>query len=321
MMKLSVIVPCYNVSKYVKSCVESIIANKLKDYEIIMVNDGSTDHTLDILKSLSKKYKEIKIVDKENGGLSSARNAGIRVSEGEYLAFVDSDDTVDEEMFSKMLEKASGGDFDIVTCGVKMIYTDKTINVGPSFECDLINKEEIKRQMYDFYPAACNKIFKKSCFKKLGFKDGVAYEDVEFIYRLLPNIQSVGVVNGYYYNYFQREGSITYSYNKNLYDLVSNMDSVLEYYKDNHLLEEYHEEIEYTYVRYLYATFVRRLAKMNDKKEYNKGVQYVIDKVNCHFPNYKKNYYISLSKKGKYLKYFNKFVANVVYIVDRKKKN
>lgn len=320
-MKLSVIVPVYNVADYVVACVESIVANKVKDYEIILVNDGSTDSSLQIIRKLEKKYREIKVIDKKNGGLSSARNAGIDVALGEYISFIDSDDTIDDMMFKKLLDKASESNYDIVTCGVKMIYPEKIVNVGPSFAYDLNSKEDVKKQMYDFYPAACNKIFRRDVLNDIRFKEGVAYEDVEFIYRLLPRIHKIGVVNGYYYNYFQREGSITYSYNKKLYDLVSNMDSIVKYYKDNNLFMEYHDEIEYTYVRYLFATFVRRLAKMKDKKEFDKGVSLVIEKIKLNFPDYKKNKYLSYGKKGKYLKYFNRFIAEIVYLIDRNRSN
>lgn len=322
MIKLSVIIPCYNVEKYLVACVESIMKNDLKDYEIILVNDGSKDGTRKIINTLKKKYEGlIKVIDKKNGGLSSARNAGLEIARGEYIAFIDSDDTIDSCMFSSLLEKTKTLAYDIVTCGVKMLYEDREELVGVGFTHDLVTQEEIKKQMYDFYPAACNKLFKRSSLGDIRFKEGIWFEDVEFIYRLLPHLSKIGVVDGYYYNYYQREGSITYSYNSKLYDLISNMDSIVSYYKENNLLENYYEEIEYTYVRYLYATFIRRLAKMKNKKEYNKGVSYVIEKVHMMFPHYKKNSYLLRSKKGIYLKYFNKTLANLVYFIDKNKKN
>ncbi len=322
MKKLSVIIPCYNVEEYLSKCVDSVIDNKLKDIEIVLVNDGSKDNTLKIIKDYKKKYKDIiKVVDQENQGLSMARNAGIEVASGEYVTFLDSDDYVDSKMYSSMLDKAYKEDFDLVVCGVKMLYSDHELNVGSGLSRDCNSKEEVKEIMYNFYPAACNKIYKKEVIGNLRFKKGVWFEDVEFMYRLLPHVKSIGNIDEYYYCYLQREGSITYVYNDKLYDFISNLDGVVEYYKDNGFYDEFKEEIEYTYVRYLYATFVKRLAKMKDKKEFKKGVNTVIKAVNEKFPEYKKNKYFSYSKKGLYLKYFNKFIANIVFMVEKNKMN
>lgn len=321
MIKLSVIVPCYNVEDYLEKCVDSIISNNISDMEVILVNDGSKDNTLKLIKKLEKKYKCIKVVDKVNGGLSDARNAGMKVAKGKYIAFVDSDDSVNENMFVEMLKKAEEGDFDLVTCCTKMVYDDHDLNVGTGYENDLIGKDAIKNQMYDFYPAAWNKLYKKDVLKEIEFKKGYVYEDVEFIYRLLPNLNSIGYVPGYYYNYMQREGSITYTYNDKLYHMVDNFDTIIKYYKENNIFDEYREEIEYVFMRYAFATFIKRLAKCKDKKKFKLGVDYVLKKVKDNFPEYKKNKYLSYSKKGLYLKHFNKFIANVVYLVEKDKKN
>ena len=322
MIKLSVIVPCYNVEKYLNACVDSILQAKIDDMEIILVNDGSKDNTLEICLDYEKKYPNlIKIVDKKNGGLSDARNAGISKVKGDYLAFIDSDDTINKNFIKDRVEKAYAGDFDMVTCGVKMIYEDHEVAVDPGYLSDLIGKEAIKGQMYDFYPAACNKIYKKELFKDLKFKKGVAYEDVEFMYRLLPNIKRIGVVEGFYYEYMQREGSITYTFNEKLYDMVNNFDSIFYYYKEHNLFDEYYEELEYVYVRYSLATFVKRMAKCKDKKKFDKAVNYALTKVKKNFPKYKKNKYLKKSKKGFYLKYFNKFIASIIFMVEKNRQN
>ena len=321
MIKLSIIIPCYNVEDYLAKCIDSVIDNKLDDYEVILVNDGSKDSTLNICNEYKKKYpKLIKVIDKENGGLSDARNVGLENSKGEYVTFLDSDDYVDKKMYKTMLDKAYKEDFDMVCCGVKMIYSDHTLNVGMGFNNDLKSQEDIKKQMYDFYPAACNKIYKKSKLDLIRFRKGIAYEDVEFIYRLLPNLDSIGIVDGYSYNYIQREGSITYTYNEKIYDLVNNFDSVFKYYKDNNIYDEYKEELEYVYVRYLYATFIKRLAKTNNKVEFKKGVSLVLDRVKNRFPKYRNNKYL-IGKKGIYLKYFNRLIAYIVFMLEKNKMN
>lgn len=321
MKKLSVIIPCYNVEDYVGKCIESVLDNKIKDIEIILVNDGSKDNTLDIIKKYEKEHKEIKVIDQKNGGLSDARNTGLSVATGKYVTFLDSDDYVDSNMYVSMLEKAEENDFDLVCCGVKWLYPTYEVNSSAGFDNDLLTKDEVKSEMYRIYPGACNKIYKRSTIGDLRFKKGVWYEDVEFTYRYLANVNSIGLVPEYYYYYMQREGSITYTYNEKLFDLIDNLNSVVKYYEDNNLMDEYSDEIEYTYVRYLYATFVKRLAKMKDKKRFNEGVKSVIKCVKEKFPNYKKNKYMKMGMKGKYLKHFNMFIANIVYFVEKNKMN
>ncbi len=324
MTKLSIIIPCYNVENYLAKCVNSVLNNKIEDkYEIILVNDGSTDNTLEIIKDYAKNYPDvITYIDQKNKGLSGARNNGIDKAKGEYVTFLDSDDYVDNVMYVELLNKAKEGDFDIITCGVRMVYDDSSLDqdVGVGFDHDCIGKEEVKKVMATFYPAACNKIYKKNVIGDLRFKEGIHYEDVEFMYRLLPQVNNIGIVDGYYYYYLQREGSITYTYNDKLYDIVDNLNGLVKYYKKNKIYIDYREEIEYVYVRYLYATFIRRLAKCKNKKKFMEGVEVVMENVNDTFPEYRRNSYL-VGKKGLYLKHFNKFIAKLVYIFDRNKMN
>lgn len=321
MNKISVIVPCYNVEKYLANCLDSLIAAKVPSMEIILVNDGSTDNTLNIIKKYKKEHSDLfKIIDKKNGGLSSARNAGIEASTGTYLSFVDSDDSVLPDLYSKLNDIIEGDSPDVIVFGENRIFSDHTEKVSSGLVKSCQNKEEIKKIMPYIYPAACNKLYKRDLFKNIKFTEGIWYEDVEFIYRLLPYLNTITVLEGYYYNYYQREGSITYTYNSKLYDLVDNLNSLVSYYQKNNLFKEYHEELEYTYVRYSYATFIKRLAKMKNKKEFNRGVGIVIKNVQNNFPDYKKNKYL-VGKKGLYLKYFNRFIANIIYLLEKNKAN
>lgn len=321
-IKLSVIVPCYNVEAYLSKCIDSIINNKVKDMEIILINDGSKDKTLEIINEYNNKYSDIiTVIDQKNQGLSMARNAGIKIARGEYISFVDSDDYIESGMYQEMLNKASEKNFDIVCCGVNVVYPNNTLKVGPGFENDCYDKESIKSIMNIWYTAAWNKIYKKELFKDLQFKKGIWYEDVEFLYRLIPNVNSIGKVDNCYYNYIQRSGSITYTYNDKLYDFINNFESIIKYYKDNKIFETYKNELEAAYVRYSFATFIKRLAKSKDKDKFAKGVSYAIEKVKENFPNYKSNPYLKKGMKNLYLKYFNPFIANIIFILEKNKMN
>ena len=129
MVKVSVIVPVYNVEKYLERCLLSLVNQSLQDIEIIVVNDGSPDNSQTIIDKFASEYKNVKSYIKENGGLSDARNYGTKKAVGEYIAFVDSDDYVSEQMYEQMYQKAKEGDFDLVVCDLNYIYPDKIINI------------------------------------------------------------------------------------------------------------------------------------------------------------------------------------------------
>ena len=309
-MKVSVIVPVYNVEKYLDKCLDSLACQTLKDMEVIIVNDGSPDNSEDIIKKYTKKYKNFKYYKKENGGLSSARNYGIKYASGDYIAFLDSDDYVKSDMYEKMYEKAINGNYDLVVCDIDYLYPDKTIRVGSGIKGDTT---DIKKTYLTIHPAAWNKLFKKDLFNHdVYFKEGVWFEDVEFIYRMLPYIKSIGIVLEDFNQYVQRVGSITSSVSPKIYDYISNMNGIIDFYKERNLYDEYKKELEYVYVRYLYATFIRSIKKY-EYNEYMKAVDMAIKNVKEHFPKYRRNKYFYKSIKGLYLIMFNKFIAKILY--------
>ena len=309
-MKVSVIVPVYNVEKYIEKCLSSLVNQTLRDIEIIVVNDGSPDNSQKIIDKYAKKYSNIKSFTKKNGGLSDARNFGLKYASGEYIAFVDSDDYVKLDMYEKMYDKAKENNFDMVVCDIDYLYPDKTLRVSSGLEDDTTN---IKDVYLNIHPAAWNKIFKKELFENdVYFKKNVWFEDVEFIYRMLPYIKSIGVVKEDFNQYVQREGSITSIVNKKIYHYIDNMNGIIDFYKKRKLYDEYQKELEYAYVRYIYATFIRSV-KRYDYKDYIEAVDIAIKNVKEHFPKYRKNKYFYKSLKGLYLVMFNKFVAKILY--------
>ena len=309
-MKVSVIVPVYNVERYLDKCLDSLAHQTLKDIEIIIVNDGSPDHSEDIIKKYTKKYQNFKYYKKENGGLSSARNYGIKYATGDYIAFLDSDDYVKYDMYEKMYLKAVSNNYDLVVCDINYLYPNKTIRVSSGIKEDTQN---IKKAYLTIHPAAWNKLFKKELFNNnIYFKEGIWFEDVEFIYRMLPFIKSIGVILEDFNQYVQREGSITSSVSPKIYDYVSNMNGIIDFYKEREIYDEYKRELEYVYVRYLYATFIRSIKKYN-YDEYMKAVDVAIKNVREHFPKYRKNKYFYQSIKGLYLIMFNKVIAKLLY--------
>ena len=135
---------------------------------------------------------------------------------------------------------------------------------------------------------------------------------MEFLYRLLPYVKSIGVVKEPFYQYVQREGSITSTVNKKIYDYISNWNGIIDYYKEHDLFDEYKEELEYCYVRYIYATFVKQASRY-DYSDYLDAVDIAIENVNKQFPDYRKNKLFKGNIKGLYLLLFNKTIAKVYF--------
>ncbi len=319
MPKVSLIVPVYNVEKYLEKCLNSLVNQTLEDIEIIVVNDGTKDNSQKIIDKYTKKYpKKVKGYIKENGGVSSARNYGLKYASGEYIAFVDSDDYVELDMYEKMYNKAISENFDIVACDLFYVYDDKKVEAFSNLNNDIFTQEEIKQSMINIYPSAWNKIYKKDLFKhKIYFKDRVWFEDVEFLYRLISKVNSIGVVHEKFYNYVQRAGAITKTFDDRIFHYIDNWNGILDYYKKNKIYDEYKLELEYCYVRYLYATFIKSASNFTDKKLYEEAVNKAIENVKTNFPNYRKNKYFYKSLKGLYLLTFNKLYSKILYRVGK----
>jgi len=311
MTKVSVIVPVYNVEDYLERCLDSLVNQTLKDIEIIVVNDGSPDNSQEIIDKYQNKYPNIHGYQKKNGGVSAARNFGIEKADGEYIAFIDGDDYVLHNMYELMYKKAKSGNFDIVACDLNYVYGEnEKIEVSCGIKTDTTN---IKQMYIDMYPCVWNKIYKKKLFNNdIKFKEGVWFEDVEFLYKIFPYIKSIGVIKKPLNQYVQHQGSITKTYDDRLYNYIDNWNGILEFYKERNLYKEYYKELEYSYVRYLYATFIKQATNF-EKEEYDKAVNKAIENVKMNFPHYKKNKYFYKSKKGIYLVLFNKKIANILY--------
>ena len=315
-MKVSVIVPVYNVEEYLSKCLDSLVKQTLKEIEIIVINDGSPDNSQKIIDKYQKKYPNIKAYKKKNSGLSDTRNMGIKYATGEYVAFVDSDDSVLSDMYLKMYEKAKENGFDIVASDINYVYSDheEIIKTDPKEDT-----YDIRKAFIDLYPAVCTKIFKRDLLVKnnIYFKSGVWFEDVEFMYRLLPYVNKIGVVHEPFYEYLQREKSITATVSPKIYDYIHNMNGIIDYYQESRLYDKYKKELEYAYVRYIYATFIKTCLGY-DKKEYLKAVDVAIKNVHEHFPKYRRNKYFYKSLKGLYLVLFSKVLAKILYKVRSK---
>ncbi len=212
---ISVIVPIYNVEKYLERAVSSLTTQTYDNLEIILVDDGSPDSCPALCDELAKLDNRIKVVHKENGGLSSARNAGINIAKGEYLSFIDGDDYVSSDMYELLYRAISENNADIAICGINWVNEDGTKyeNVCPSPIIDeVFDKATAFRKLVPansfYYVTACNKLYKKELFSNVLFPEGKINEDEYTVHHFFNNSNKIVSIKEELYFYVQRENSI-----------------------------------------------------------------------------------------------------------------
>lgn len=310
MIKVSVIVPAYNVEDYIERCLNSLVNQTLDEIEIIVVNDGSTDNTKQKIIEFTHKYDgKVIYLEKENGGLSDARNFGIPYAKGEYIGFIDSDDYVEGNMFEEMYAKAKEEDSDLVECDFIWEFPNrKKSDIGRIYK-------DKKEAMICARVVAWNKIIKKCILEetKIKFPKGLRYEDVEFFYKLLPNLNKISFVKKQFAHYIQRQNSIANTQNERVKEIFDVWDNVFKFYKENGLFDEYKEELEYTYARYLLCSSLLRITKIKDKNIRNNLEKRTWQELTHRFPTWKKNKYFKIKKgmKNIYLKSVNKITFKI----------
>lgn len=217
---ISIVVAVYNVEKYISACIDSLLAQNYANVEIILVDDGSTDHSGEICDSYSKRDKRIKVIHKENGGLSSARNVGIEMANGSLIGFVDGDDTVEKEMYEQLYTNMISTNSDISICGRYYVYEDgeKVIRYKEKPEMKVMNSKEAIAEMNSFSSfdmAAWDKLYKTSLFNSIRFPVGKLSEDYFIMYKLFLSSDKICYTPKPLYNYMQRQNSISHTKNIN----------------------------------------------------------------------------------------------------------
>ncbi|MGM0167266.1 hypothetical protein IGI39_002246 [Enterococcus sp. AZ135] len=211
MCEISIIVPVYNVEKYLNKCVDSILNQTFKDFELILVDDGSPDNSGLICDEYAKKDSRVKVIHKENGGLSDARNAGIDVAKGKYLGFIDSDDYISEDMYEFLYTNIVKEDADLSICGIYDVYKGKAPKILPQYR-EVCTKEETMKMVLDatlISVHAVNKLYRKQLFKNVRYPIGKITEDAAVIFKILDQCDKVIVDTTQKYFYFHRDDSIS----------------------------------------------------------------------------------------------------------------
>lgn len=238
MAKISVIVPVYKVEKYIKRCVESILAQTFTDFELILVDDGSPDNCGQICEQYAAKDGRTRVLHRKNGGLSAARNTGIdwvfKYSDSEWLTFIDSDDWVHKEYLEILYKAAVGHQVSVSICGYKETLGENT-EVQKEQKC--VKKYSV-RKYYREHTAnatvAWGKLYKKNCFEKIRYPEGKIHEDEYVTYRILFRFQDIAVVEAPLYSYYiNREGITKSTWNPKRMDVFRAFEQQISFFGKN----------------------------------------------------------------------------------------
>lgn len=271
MAKVSIIVPVYNVEKYLRKCLDSLINQTLKEIEIICINDGSTDKSLEILEEYKNRDSRIILLNQENSGQSIARNNGIKKATGEYIGFVDPDDWVDLDYYEKLYNAANTNDTDIAVGGIIRVTGIKKKKFLNFEKETLTDNTKLKFELCDVPEKSYvwNKIYKTEKLKEIGleFEKGIFYEDCILTPQALFYLGKIVTVPNIYYYYLRRGNSTVKQRSEK-----ANADSVYAHKKANNFIKEHNIDISShepkTYRFKIFGVTIFKIRQIGKRKQY-----------------------------------------------------
>lgn len=272
---VSIVVPIYKVENVLDRCIQSIINQSYKNIEIILVDDGSPDNCPKMCDKYKTTDKRIKVIHKENGGLSSARNVGIKKSKGKYICFVDSDDYIEKDYIKKMYYTIKKTNLDFVVCNYNRVYNKK------------IQKCKVDKFKTDNFitPAAWNKMYKKSLFDEISFPEGLYYEDLGTFPKLYCLGSNYKIVDDYLYNYVQNDNSIMHQKNDKIFDVYKILNDNYDYIVKNNNVLIHNIEIAYIFHILIGTMYRASFRKDFTYKMYISIIKEVTTKFKCWYKN------------------------------------
>lgn len=209
--RLSIIIPVYNNENYLRPALQSVLAQTYPDFEVLVIDDGSTDGSLAICREFAQKDKRLRVIQKENGGVSSARNRGLEEAAGQYIAFVDGDDCIDPEMYTTMITILQDTGADLVDCRVikERQYMPRSYEKG-DVEVSDHPLEYLSKKGY-FIDSSLNKVYRRNFIGHTRFDEGISYsEDKLFVTELIFRAKKMALVSNVFYHYIQHGGSLSW---------------------------------------------------------------------------------------------------------------
>lgn len=300
-MDISIIVPIYNVEEYLSCCLDSILNQKFDgDYEVICVNDGSTDNSLEIIKHYIANHSNIILINQENKGLSGARNSGMKASKGRYILCIDSDDYFkDQTTLNTMYKEAIKNDLDIVIADFEYNFEDKDKNYRLNRCDDIKNKILSGRSFFEdgiktksISSVVWNKIYKREFIEKndLYFIEGILHEDMEYTPRVLYRAQKVKYIDEVLIAYRQRQGSIMSSKSKR--NKTKDYTIIIKHLM--HVNEEFNTQALNNQIAYVCIKLLEELKEVKDKKIINDTINKLVLTKNIFNTKTKKIYLVRI---------------------------
>ena len=295
MIKVSVIVPAHNASKYLRKCLDSLVNQTLKDIEIIVINDASTDNTKQILDEYKSKYKNIKVfTNKMNKGIGYNRNLGIKKANGKYISFIDSDDYVDIAFLEKMYNKAENNNLDLVICNYNKVLEKANgnfENIELDFQIPYFEAANLKNNpslLINVNLAPWNKLYKKELLDNNFFPEDLKYEDAVVVVKAMARSKKIGMVDEKLNYYVVHNVSETTTMDKRVFDILTITKMIIEELKSYDYYNEIKEYAEAMVIRNLFR-YTLQQKNQKDKKVSNEFIDKVFLYLNTEFPNWKKN--------------------------------
>lgn len=298
---VSIVVPIYNVEQYLEKCVESICRQTYENLEIILVNDGSPDHCGQMCEEYAKKDNRIKVIHKKNGGLSDARNSGVKLATGKYLLFVDSDDYIAKDLVEKTAAIAEKNNCDMVLYDYYYVEPDNVEIRSTIVPANKVISLEQEHTLLLAATSACAKLFNREFYVKANcpFPQGIYFEDLATTSIFFMRAKKVFYLKEPLYYYINRENSIMTGKNfeKSSHDKLVALEHILSAYKKEGKYEEYRQELEYLVFANEYFEPSKVLALAGEDGEYlEKYRKYMYET----FPDIHNNKYVkNMGKKDK----------------------
>lgn len=275
---VSIVVPVYNSSKYLKRCIDSILNQTYKNIEVIIVENGSTDNSLEILKSYGNK---INIITLSTKSLGLARNTGIEVSKGQYISFIDSDDSIRKEFIEELVNSIEYEKSDLSICGIREIHEENGEEIiREDFPYKMIEREEIMNNLDKFDYGPCNKLYKREIIikNKLTFPTNLKYEDVPFVLGYISSTKTISRVADALYNYHIHSNSEQTTVDERIFDIFE----ILELLK--HHVNIIQLEGLYTKILTTYSLKTKKLKDKTKRLEFIDKAYSILDNT---FENWK----------------------------------
>lgn len=237
---ISVVIPVYNVETYLDACVRSVMKQTYSNIEIILVDDGATDNSGEMCDFYAKEDSRVKVIHKDNGGLSDARNCGIEVTKGEFITFVDSDDIVSCKYIETLYSLIKNNNADISICNCVHCFEDTDIQFSMSTYLEVLDSDSaINNLLYQkkFLVSAWSKMYRRRFFEDVIFPVGMLYEDSAIMYKIFEKAKTIVYSNAKIYAYFHRNGSITtQKFDARNFDILIIAEEIFDHYSNNNII-------------------------------------------------------------------------------------